>query len=80
MTWGVHLEGKEFVVRDRSDITLVEIKGRPKEKSGEPKTFKQGKEVGRHAMRFAAALQVAELDSNERHEAQVVAAKALLGV
>lgn len=77
---GIHLEGADFVVRDKSDFTLVEIPDRPKEQSGEPKTFKQGKEIGRHPNRYAAGAQIAELESVERQEAAIVAAKALLGV
>ena len=75
MHLGVGLEGKEFVVRDKSDGKLVQIPGRPK-----GKMFNQGKEVGRHPTRELAASQVAELEKKARHEARIVAAKALLGV
>ena len=75
MMLGVHLEGDEFVVRDKSDPTLVQVPGRPK-----GKMFNQGKEVGRHPSRELAANQVAELEKKARHEARIVAAKALLEV
>lgn len=80
MMLGIHLEGGEFVVRDMSETTRVEISDRPAEKSGEPKTFKQGKEVGRHPTRLTAAVQVATLEAVERDAAAVVAAEVLLGV
>ena len=77
---GIHLEGEDYVVRDKTDFTLVEMPDRPKEKSGEPKTFKQGKEIGRHPTRSAAASQIAEIETAERQEVRIAAAKALLGV
>ena len=75
MMLGIHLEGEEFVVRDKSDTTPLQKPGRK-----EGQTFNQGKEVGRHKTRFLAAAQIAESESKERHEARIVAAKALLGV
>lgn len=75
MTLGIHLEGKEFVVRDMSNTTPVQKPGRK-----EGQTFDQGKEVARHPSRLLAANQISELESKERHEVAVAAAKALLGV
>ncbi len=49
-------------------------------KAREPKTFKQGKEIGRYPTRSAAASQIAELESAARREAAIAAAKELLGV
>ena len=72
---GIHLEEEEFVVRDMSDTTPVQKPGRKK-----GQTFNQGKEVGRHPTRLLAANQIAESETNERHEVAVAAAKALLGV